>query len=263
MTRIGISLCALGWLTAGAGCSYVARPEIRHVRPRVETIDLHGVTMVFDVDVSNPYPVAIRTPEFSYAVDIAETEFFGSRQATAVDLPALKVGTLNLPARVEYLKLWNSYQGLREADEVNYRLRGTVLVRAMDQDFELPLSHEGTFPVLRLPKISSPEVRFDDVSLSGAQVTMEADIRNPNVFRLGLDQLGMDVTVGEVEVGNIRPSLPGGLDPRGTGKLSLVGQITSSRALSQLVRGSGLGAPRVAWTGSLQTPYGPVPIRRD
>lgn len=255
-------LCAttIGLGVFGTGCSIISKPEVRDVRARIEGIDLRGVSLIFDVDVYNPYVVAIRTPGIRYGLDIADKEFIRSSRDTVVDLPAMDTGTLQLPAHIEYAGLWRAYQGLSGADEVDYRLHGSVAVKAMERSFDLPLSYRGRFPVFRLPSFSMPSAEFSDVSMSGAKVVIETEISNPNVFQLALEQLGFDVRIGDVQVGSIRPSLPDGLAAKGSGKLSLVGQITASRALMQLVSGKSLGKPMIQPVGRVGTPYGIVPL---
>jgi len=252
----------LGLLVLETGCSLIARPEIRDVRARIDGINLRGVNLVFDVDVYNPYPAAVRSPEFGYGLDIAEKEFIRSNRTTQVDLPARNVGTLVLPVQIEYLALWRAYQDLSGADEVDYRLYGNLVLKAMEQSFEIPISYRGKFPIFRLPSLSMPQVSVSDVSLAGAKVVIQTDISNPNVFRLGLGRMGFDVKLGDVQVASVRPSLPDGLDPKASGKLSLVGQITASKALAQLLSGSNLGKPTIQYTGHLETPYGQTPIDR-
>lgn len=247
-------------LMINAGCSLISRPEIRDVRANVQDIDLEGIALVFDVDIYNPYPMAIRTPQFRYGLDIADKEFFTSEEATELDLPARQVGTVRMPAHIKYLGLWRAYKGLSGADEVEYRLHGTVLVRAMEQSFELPVAHRGTFPVFRLPKFSMPQVSFSDVSLSGAKAVIETDINNPNVFGIGLKGLSFDIRIGDVQVGDIRPLALENLGAKSASKLSIIGEVTAAKALGQLLRGRSLGQPTIKCLGNVGTPYGAVSL---
>src|SRR5512139_3347488 len=105
MSRTRLIVVAACALPLVVGCSSLQRPEIRSVRPHVSAIDLRGVSLIFDVDVSNPYPIAMRAPKFDYAVDVEGNEFVKSQSPVEVDLPARQGGTLSLPARFEYADL--------------------------------------------------------------------------------------------------------------------------------------------------------------
>jgi LEA14-like dessication related protein len=258
--------CVLMMLTAGCsqlqGLGLGARPRIKGVRPRISGIDFQGLSLAFDVDVENPYPVAIRSPRFRYGLDIEDAEFLKSDQETKIDLPARGVGTVTLPLRLNYLDLWRTYQRLGDAAEIDYTLRGAVLVAAGGQSFDLPLQHAGKFPVLRPPSFANIRVDTSDVSLSSAKVHVDADMHNPNVFDLGVRDVGYAVRLGDVQVGRIGASTLDALGPKQSGKLALTGEITGITALQQLLAGKGLGKPTIAPFGSVQTPYGAVKLPR-
>jgi LEA14-like dessication related protein len=245
-----------------SGCSLIAQPEIRDVRASVKDIDLEGITLVFDVDVYNPYALDIHTPEFRYGLDISDKEFIKAEETTEVNLPALDVGTLHMPAHIKYLGLWQAYQELTGEDEVKYRLHGTVLVKTLEQTFELPVSYRGAFPVFRLPSFSMPEVSFSDVSLTGAKAVIQTDISNPNVFEIGLKGLSLDIQIGDVQVGSIRALSLDSLDARASSKLAIVGEVTALNALTQVLGGKSLGKPTIKCFGTVETPYGVVPLEK-
>lgn len=249
-------------LSLVGGCSALQRPEIRAVRPHVTGIDLEGVNLTFDVDVSNPYPMALRTPRFTYGLDIEDAEFIKSQAPVEIDVPAGQVGTAKLPVRVEYAQLWRTYQTLANSNEVKYRLHGTVPVSALGQTHELPLSHSGTFPVFRLPRIDVENVDFSDVSLTRAKAAVAATLRNPNAFALGAKGLGYALVLGDTPVGNLSAATPASIPAGGTGELKLNGEITARSALARILQGGGFGDAKVTPTGTVETPFGPVKLSR-
>ena len=199
-------LILAGSLAVAGGCSSLQRPAIRDVRTHVTGIDLQGVSLMFDIDIHNPYPIALRAPRFQYGIDIEGAEFISSQAPVEVDLPAGQVGTAKLPARIEYLQLWRTYQSLTDASEVKYRLRGTIPISALGQTHELALSKDGTLPVFRVPEIRVGDVAFSEVSLSKAKATVAGTMRNPNAFALGAKGLGYALVLGDTPVGSLRGS---------------------------------------------------------
>lgn len=256
-----IRLAVLLAVCLSVGCSSVRKPEVRAVNVQIAGIDFSGLGVMFLVDVDNPYPVALRTPRFRYGIDVAGTEFMRSEALTAIDLPAGGVGTVPLPVRMEYADLWAASTRLKDASEVAYRLHGAIVVSTLDRSWDLPLEHRGTLPILRPPTFSAPRVRIGDVSLNRAQVVLDVDVHNPNVCGLGLTNLGYNLALGGVQVGSLRASTPGELAAKSTGNLSLSGEITAAAALLQLVRGESLGAASLTCSGSIDTPFGSVPLR--
>lgn len=261
MHRITWCLGTATVLLLNVGCASLAlRPEIRDVRPRITAIDLQGVSLAFDVDVHNPYPVALRTPRFRYGIDIQDTSFVESESDVTVDLPANQLGTATLPVGIGYKELWKIYSTLADSTDIAYRLRGAFAVTALERSFELPLSHTGTFPVLRLPTFAIKDVSFSDASLSHAGVTVETEIGNPNVFDIDVRDLGYAVRLGDVQVGRVHASTVGNVPAGEAGRLTLSGEITARSALLQLFRGESLGQAHVSPIGSMKTPYGPVEL---
>jgi LEA14-like dessication related protein len=244
----------------GVGCTSLQRPEIRSVRSRITAIDLRGVSLMFDVEVNNPYLVALKAPRFQYAIDIEGNEFIKSESPVDADLPAGRVGTISLPVRFGYVELWRTYRALADATEAKYQMRATFPVSALGQQFNLPVSHSGTIPVLRPPQVSMGRVRMSDVSVSGAKVIAEATLRNPNAFSLGLNKLGYTLTLGDVPVGSLTASTAGSIAAGASGKVDFGGEITARAALLRLLQGASLGEPKVSLGGAVETPYGLAPM---
>jgi LEA14-like dessication related protein len=262
MASLRTLLILAGGTALLGGCNSLQRPEIRDVRPHATGIDLQGVNLTFDVDIHNPYPIALRAPRFQYAIDIEDAEFIKSQAPVEIDVPAGKVGTATLPARLEYVQLWRTYRSLADATEVKYRLRGTVPISVLGQTHELPLSHSGTFPVFRLPKIDVRKVDFSEVSLSKATATVAATMHNPNAFALGAKGLGYALVLGDTPVGSLSAATLESIPAGGSGQLELTGEITARNVLARILQGGGFGDAEVTPTGTIQTPFGPVTLKR-
>src|SRR5690606_4634318 len=146
---------------------------------------LEGVNMAFDLDVKNPYPVAIKSPKFKYSLAVEGNPLATEQIAEGLNLPARKTGVATLPVRVGYQDLFNIMGGLRGANKANYKIDGSFLVDALGKDFELPFGHEGIMPILQPPKFSAVNMKQPEVSLSGAKIAVDANVLNPNIFAVG------------------------------------------------------------------------------
>lgn len=247
-------------IALSAGCGSLQRPAIRDVHMRITGLDWQGVSLAFDVAVDNPYPIALNSPKITYALDLEEHEFAKSEAPISTDIPARSVGKATLPIRLDYVEVWKSVAALAEAPEVRYRLRAEILLAAMGQSHEVPIKHEGTVPVLRMPTFTPGKVSFTDVSLSGAAVELPIQVSNPNIFALDLRELGWELSLGEAQVGSLSATSLEPIAARGTGTIMLTGRITAGGALRRVMAGSGLGPIKLGHTGAIQTPYGAVPI---
>ena len=238
----------------------IDRPTVAAVRPRITDLDLSQVTLAFDVDVKNPYPFALISPKFRYGLDIQGSEFVQSSEAAGATIPAKGAGTVTLPVKLSYAKLWESFNKLADAQEVDYTLRGALLLSAGNQDIELPLEKSGTLPILRAPKFSNLKLDFPSVSMSRAGVTLDADMLNPNAFPLGISDMGYALRLGEIDVGKLVASTQDSVGAGKSGHVKLKGEISGSQSLMRLISGQSLGLPHLRPTGKVQTPYGPASL---
>jgi LEA14-like dessication related protein len=218
--------------------------------------------MVFDVDVFNPYPIPIKLPRFKYGVDIEGARFFNSESPSQLNLPASGVGTVSLPTRLLYTDLLGAYNNLTDRAEADYTLHANMILPILGQSLELPISHSGSFPILRPPTFSNINVDVSTVSLFKTVVNVDAAMKNPNAFALGIEDLGYILKLGGVELGSLTATTAGSLDAGQKGKLSLSGEISAASAIVKMIRGGNLGGANILPSGSIQTPYGPVKLQR-
>lgn len=127
------------------GCSST-QPILKTVAARVLNADVNGVDLAFDLDVENQLPFPIKSTSGKYGLDIAGTSFLNWDEVPALNLPAGQVGTVTLPARVEYAKLIEVFKTMATAREIPYRLHGALAFPLPGQKFDLPFEHEGTMP---------------------------------------------------------------------------------------------------------------------
>ena len=261
-TRIGLTFPILIVVSACifscATLDSLERPEIRAVHPRIAGIDFQGVNMAFDVDVHNPYPIPIKAPKFRYGIDIENSRFMDSEADSGIDIPAADVGTAVLPVRLSYKDLWRTYKGLSDISEANYKLHGALIYNVFGRSLELPLSHSGTFPILRPPTFSDIKVDTTGLSLSGARIGINAGMTNPNAFPLDIRDLGYKLKLGDLTIGDLTAKTGTMLEAGQTGRLSLSGEISSASTIMNLIKGGSLGTAAILPSGSIQTPYGPV-----
>jgi LEA14-like dessication related protein len=261
LLRIPLILAVfLTMIPACAGLPMTQRPEVQSVRPRITGLDFQGVTIDFDLNVYNPYPFAIRTPPFRYALDIEGYRFFESESVSPFDLPASGPGTVTLPVRMDYADLWHTYQALANATEADYNISGALIFPVFGRSLELPFSYSGRFPILRPPTFSDVRVQVTNVSPMGAKIVTDAAITNPNEFPLDIEGLGYVVKVGDISLGSLTVTTAGELEPGQTGRMSLTGEISAANALFGLIRGGNIGEAEILPTGYVRTPYGPASL---
>lgn len=248
-----------------AGCSWLPgfqRPEVLGVRPEIDNIDFRGIDLAFDVRVRNPYPVALRDPQLDYALDILEAPLVsGSTQAGSA-IPAGGIGSTRLPLRLEYSEVFHAldrFAQSRELDEIPYRLEGAFRMgkAGAGRSLRLPFNHTGKVPVLRVPRVEATRFEPGEVGLGGASFALDANIFNPNVFPIGIEDLGYRLRIGDIEIGRLEVQSTRRLEAKGSGSLRLSGRLSGFGALGALTSARP-GAMRLEPRGRIDTPYGKI-----
>lgn len=262
---LGVILCAI----VCTGCSIAQirtlfgafdKPTIESIRPRILGLDFSGVNLAFDVDLNNPNSFPIKTPKFKYGLDIQGSNFMKSEGTADIDLPAKGIGTVVLPAKIKYLDIWKTYQGLKDANQVNYDLKGAFVVSPMGRDIELPLAKSGSFPVLKIPSFSKITLEPTDINLTESKVKIKANVTNPNVFEMGLEKLGYVLKMGDVDFADVKSTLAKSLNAGETGQITLNAKVGGLSVLGKILDGADLGKLSLTPEGSIVTPYGEIPL---
>jgi LEA14-like dessication related protein len=246
-----------------SGCSLLAdlqRPEIMKITPSIKGIDFQGIDMMFDIDVNNPYPIRLQSPGFDYAFKIEGSRLFESESATKVDLPAKKVGTIQLPARFTYTELFKSASGLINKPAAEYELSGNFKFTPFGREIILPFSKTGNFPILKLPKITVSNVDLSDVGITGAKLKVDSVIGNPNIFGIDFEDIGYKLKLGDLDIGGLKADSAEKIKAGKEGKLSLTAEVSGISIISKLLKGVDIGNAKISPTGSIKTPYGSVKL---
>ena len=254
LTAISVALLA-------QGCSVLqsmAKPEVKRVVPKINGISMDGLDMQFDLDVSNPYPIPLSSDGLRYRLAVGGTELLNSKTTDPINVPAGQTSNVSLPVRISYEKLMSVAKGLRGASEAPYELGASADFVVLGQPLSLPIKHQGKLPILRPPTFADPKVNISRQGLTQVKLAVDANMHNPNAFDLGLEELGYDVKIGELSLGNIQATTDGKVGAGKTSRIRLSGEVSGASALRQLLGGKSLGKAHISPTGTLVTPYGPV-----
>lgn len=260
MTRIA-SLATLLLLGACAGVGGL-EPVVESVTPRVAGVDLDGLDLAFDMRVRNPLPVALSTPRLKYRMDVEGSPLASADDVAGVDFAASGTSSAIVPVRVGYQDLARIVGDLSRRSEASYGIAGAFVVPALGQTFELPFEHAGTFPVVKAPRLGGVKVDTSGIGITGGVVAVDADLTNPNVFGIGLDDLGYALDLGGVRIGALSGSTSGTVGAGETRGVRLTGNVSATDAVRHLLGGGQLGRARLVPLGSFESPWGPVRLRR-
>ena len=264
--RGAIVLVAL-LLAAVSGCAALdalglQKPGANIVGVGFQDIGLEAATLLFDVEISNPYAVPLPLVNVDYGLASRGTNFFTGKADLQGTVPALGKKTVSLPARITYMDLLFALKDIRPGALVPYEAELALGVDApVIGLMRLPLKKEGELPVPAVPQVSIQEIKWDKLNLDEAGGTVRLNIVNPNQFPLTLSKLDYALALGDVEVARSAVARSMSLQGEGgSGTLDIPINFSPKNlglGLFRLLAGSGSGY-KFSGDFNVTTPFGPM-----
>ena len=267
LLRLGMP-CAIVLAVCMSGCGALnalnVKPSARIANVALQDISLESATLLFDVEVKNPYAVPLPLTDLDYALAVAGSALLSGKAELQGTVPAAGARTVSLPAKINYLQLLKAAGQVRPGSVVPYVADlGLSLRPPMMEPLRLPLKKEGKLPVPTVPEVEVQEIRWAGVSLTEASGVVKLHLVNRNQFPVGLSALRYALSLGGTEVAN--SAVTRSVDFAAAGGAGIVEiPISVSPAklgmgLVRLLAGSG-SEYKLAGDVNVRTPFGPMSL---
>jgi LEA14-like dessication related protein len=186
-----------------AGCQAVKQVAKNIKKPTLSVSGVHvsdfsftDMTLLFDVKVDNPDPVALHMLSYDYNFKINDNSFVKGDHNKRLDIAAAGASTFQIPVTINFKDLYKLYQSLRVKDTTGYKLLANLHFNIpVLGNTKIPLKTSGAFPLLKLPKIHIANIKVGSINLSKANVVMNLVVDNPNGFALLLNNINYHLDV--------------------------------------------------------------------
>lgn len=269
-------LLACTWIalasTLAGGCQALQslgqslqRPTARVTGAHLDHITLESAAVNFDVEVNNPYPVALPLVNLKYALSSGgSTQPFVSGTADVQgSVPANSTRTLAIPAKVVFSQLLQVLGDVKPGSVVPYDASLTMSVNAPQVGaLDLPLKHQGQLPIPTIPVVSLAGVQWQGLTADKADALVRINVTNRNQFPFDLAKLSMNFSVNGSRLVTIEQPQSAHFDPAGQQTLQIpINFSPRSLGLGALSILNGQGT-QYALSGlfDLNTPFGPMQL---
>lgn len=202
-----LKLGAVGLITLpNAGCATLLNlirtglrePNIRVTRMTLKDVMLDAVTMVFDMELTNPNPIGFSLAGLGYALEVEGSQLASGRVDEQLNVKAQGKSNLRFPVSFALGRTSQAIMQLLKLDEAAYAIdtdwklgfKGTKQIKG--GTITVPFRHDGRFPVPKLPVVEFPTVRFTSVGPGGLGMRVSSRVKNPNKFQLPVDDFKFD-----------------------------------------------------------------------
>jgi LEA14-like dessication related protein len=267
-----ILLAAALLLLTQTGCSVIdalnlQKPSARLANVRLQDIDLQALTMLFDVELSNPYSVPLPLVNLDYGLASKDKPFLSGDAKLQGAVPAHGTKTVSLPAKVTYKQLLSVLTDVKLGSVIPYRADLGLSVDAPGVGpMRLPLSKEGELPVPAPPEVQIQEIKWDNISLDSAGGTVRLHVVNRNQFPIEMSKLAYGLDLGNVKVANSTIAEPLAFAANGgAGEVKIPISFSPKDlglAVFSMLTGKGSGY-KLAGDMTVKTPFGPMSLGID
>jgi len=176
--------------------SSIQEPRVECTGTKISGLSFDKIDLLFDLKVTNPNSISIHLSGYDYDLIISDASFLNGQQNNAIDLAANGSSLLQLPISITFKSLFEIYQSVKDADSLRYTLKtGFSFNLPVLGDVRIPVSRDGSFPVVRIPSISLSQIRLNKLNFMGADLKMSIRVQNPNAFSLNLKGLDYKLDV--------------------------------------------------------------------
>ena len=267
LRRRALLLTAATCLLTLAGCAGLnsvlagafQRPRLTFKRADLGAVSLSGATLNLVYDVENPNPVGLDLAQVSYALFVEGRQMVAGTPPNGMKLAANGASELVFPANVKFADVVPVLSTFFTKDQAAYRAEGSLGLQTPVGIVSLPLAHEGSFAVPKLPQVTLATPRIKSLGLTSATVELPLTITNRNAFALPINGLTGALRIAGASVGNVAT---GDLGSFGAGAAREVMLPVTINFLNAASAASALrsGSAEVAFDGKVLSGGAGVPI---
>lgn len=197
LALLGTSLALSACSSVGDALRNAPRPTITVAGVRLDGLDLEQVRLAFDLDVANPYPVALPVSSLDYTLTVGGHPLLQGSATAPEPLPARGSGRVSVPVSVPFQALRAALGTVVPGSVLAYRADFRIGITApLLGPLTLPLSHSGELPVPAVPDVSLEGFEVDSLGAEQVQAHLRLRVRNTNGFDLDLGRLALGLSLG-------------------------------------------------------------------
>ena len=183
---------------------------------RLQGLTLEQATLVFDVEIGNPYAVPLPLVDLAYGLATSDKQFLSGKANIGGTVPAHSSKVISLPASVVFTQLLSAAQGVKPGAIVPYTADMKMSVDCPGVGpLELPLQKKGELPVPTVPEVEVTSVQWKNLTLTEASALMSVRVKNTNDFGVDLNKMGYKLALGGTEVATTSLANPSSLSGKG------------------------------------------------
>ena len=135
------------------------KPTAKMKGLKFENVKMNSATLLFDVEVNNPYSVALPLTNIDYGLSSGTEPLINGEAELQTTIPAKSKKTVSLPANINYLDMLKALKGIRPGSKIPYKADLGLSVDAPALGLiRLPLKKEGEIVLPTASDVSAKDI---------------------------------------------------------------------------------------------------------
>lgn len=207
--RLILSVAILSFgLTALSGCARLQAllKELPKPTAEIKGVKFHDLsftdlTLLFDVEIKNPYSVPLPLVNLGYNLATGEKSFLQGKAELQGAVPSSGSRVVSLPVTINFMELLGAIKKVKPGMVVPYTASLDLGVKTPGfGPMTLPLKKTGELPVPAVPKVKLEGIEWKSLSLNEASANVRFYVGNTNDFPINVSKLNYALSLAGAHV---------------------------------------------------------------
>ncbi len=174
------------------------KPTVSLSDASITQLSLNKADINLKLKINNPNAVPLKMAGFDYAVLLNGIRFTEGKQRKGISIDAKGSSEISIPLSFVFAELYDSVKQLKDKKSVDYEIQTTALFQLpILGPLALPAKNTGQFPIPQLPKVALKNISVDKLGLTGAKVTAQMQLDNPNIFGIDIRDFAYQLNINQ------------------------------------------------------------------
>ena len=226
MRKIICFLLASFWVFMGLAAPNSLEKDIRVSleEKQIQDLSLAGLSLVFYVKITNSARSPYYLSGYNYRFVVNQIDYvrLETLLENKIKIDPLSDTLLSFPLKITYSHLFQAVEGIELEDKAASYLAGTMRFSdGRKEKGKLPFAFSGEFPLFKKPETGLLSLRVNDMTIGGADLSLEVQFANRNGFELFVDSISYSLQLGEKKIGEGKINGDKNINSRGEKVFSL------------------------------------------
>lgn len=189
------------------GAADVREPVVSLAGSDLSGLSFDGAELTMLLDVDNPNSIPIKLAGFDYALSVDGKPFTQGKQHSGISIDPHSSNQVKVPVAFKFAELVNLFKGEGSRDTLPFSLDAKIRIDLPVLGTRtIPATYSNSIPIPSIPSMQVSNVKIDDLSLSGAALTVVMALENPNAFGIDFTRLDYNLLINGKSWASIKTS---------------------------------------------------------